>query len=440
MSASGGGASDDKQAATDTTQEPIDLDYPVDPVPRSASRSLLSLTVVLVGFTLFTPTMLAGAQIGASFRFWPLMGVLFLGTLLLGIYVCIIGWIGARTRLTTVMMARYAFGERGAKLASLILGGSQIGWYGVTVATLALVTAQALGIESTPVIWALMIVGSLLMAWTAYVGYDAMYWLSLVSVPLLVALSVWVAIRSFVEVGGSGGLEAVVPQDTMPLTVALTVIVGTFASGGTQAPNWTRFARTPSAGLWSCFAAFFVGQLLMLFCGAMGAFAFGEGDFVIVLFNMGLIVWGLIFLVTNLWTTNDSTAYNFGVAGAELFNSRSRKPWIIGGAVIGTALAITGIYENLLGFLEWLGILVPALGGVIIGVFITEWRRGMPGPETIRPVRWPNLAVYAVASGLAWVSSTFGWFVPPVVAVLAAVGGTLLVHFLAGRRSVSVAE
>ncbi|WP_278258597.1 hypothetical protein [Nocardioides convexus] len=40
----------------------VDPDYPVTPVPAHARKSFLSLAVVLLGFTVFTPTMLAGAQ------------------------------------------------------------------------------------------------------------------------------------------------------------------------------------------------------------------------------------------------------------------------------------------------------------------------------------------------------------------------------------------
>ena len=109
----------------------IDPDYPLTIVPRAARKSLLSLSIVLLGFTVFTPTMLAGAGIAPSFGFGQFLLVATLGSLVLGIYVSAIGGIGARTGLTTVVMSRYAFGDRGSKLVSLLLGGTQIGWYGV---------------------------------------------------------------------------------------------------------------------------------------------------------------------------------------------------------------------------------------------------------------------------------------------------------------------
>jgi cytosine permease len=411
----------------------IDPDYPIDPVPSHARRSLFSLSIVLLGFTFFTPTMLAGAQIGAAFDASRLLWVLLLGATVLGVYVAVIGGIGARTGLTTVMMCRYALGNRGAKLASLLLGGTQVGWYGVTVATLAGLTASALGWEGDGIQTLLMIAGGAVMGVTAYYGYKGMYALSLVSVPLLLVLAGWVTWRSLDEVGGWSGLAAVEPAETMPLAVAVTIVVGTFASGGTQAPNWTRFARTPMAGFWACLVAFMVGELLMLFFGAIGALAFGEGDFVLVLYQLGLVGWGLVFLVANLWTTNDNTAYNFGVAGAEIANSRSKKPFVVGGVVLGTLLAITGIYDNLIQYLVWLGILIPPLGGVVIGDFLARWRGGMPSGTTALPaVEWRNLAVYVVAAVAAWWSSEAGWFIPPVVGIVVAVVGVVVVQ--RGRR------
>ena len=410
----------------------IDPDYPIDPVPQHASKSLFSVAIVLLGFTFFTPTMLAGAQLGAAFDVTSLIWVLVLGSAVLGVYVGVIGGIGARTRLTTVMMCRYTLGHVGAKFASLLLGGTQVGWYGVTVATLAGLTASALDWQGRGTEIALMIAGGAIMGVTAYYGYKGMYALSVVSVPLLLVLAGWVTWRSRDEVGGWSGLTAIEPTETIPLAAAVTIIVGTFASGGTQAPNWTRFARTPSVGFWACIVAFLVGELLMLGFGAIGALSFGEGDFVLVLYQLGLVGWGLVFLVANLWTTNDNTAYNFGVAGAEIANSRSKKPFVIGGVIIGTLLAITGIYDNLIEYLVWLGILIPPLGGIVIGDFLARWRHGLPDTSALPAVEWRNLAVYVVAAVAAWWSNEAEWFIPPVVGAVVAIVGVVAVQW--GRR------
>ncbi len=92
----------------------VDPDYPVTPVPAHARKSFFSVAVVLLGFTVFTPTMLAGAALGPAFSFGDLLLVIAIGSLVLGTYVAVMGWIGARTGLTTVVMARYTLGSRGA--------------------------------------------------------------------------------------------------------------------------------------------------------------------------------------------------------------------------------------------------------------------------------------------------------------------------------------
>ena len=117
-------------------------------MPRHARKTFFSLAVVLLGFTVFTPTMLAGASLGSAFSFGGLLWVILVGSLILGGYVAMMGYVGAKTGLTTVVMARFSFGNRGSTLASLLLGGTQIGWYGVIIGTIGALTASAFGIES----------------------------------------------------------------------------------------------------------------------------------------------------------------------------------------------------------------------------------------------------------------------------------------------------
>ena len=415
---------------TTTPVEVIDPDYPVTPVPRHARKSFVSLAIVLLGFTVFTPTMLAGAQLGAAFTLSELVRVILLGSLVLGVYVAVLGWIGARTGLTTVVMSRYVLGQRGAKLASILLGGTQIGWYGVVIGTIGDLTGQALDWESYPARAAVMVVASVLMCLTACYGYRGMFWVSAVSTPLILILAFWVLLRSLDEVGGWSGLAAIEPSMTMTWSVAITTVVGTFVSAGTQAPNWTRFARTGNQAVLACAIGFLIGNGLMIFFGATGAMTFGEGDFVLVLYNLGLVGWGLFLLFGNLWKSNADTAYAFGVAGAELFEKPSKLPFVIGGSVVGTALALAGVQNHLIDYLVLLGVFIPPLGGVIIGDYLARWRAGMPEGHRLAAFHWVNLGIYVLASALAWIANETGFFVPPVIGVLVALG----LAILAGSR------
>lgn len=417
--------------------KPIDPDYPVSPVPAHARKGFFSLIVVLLGFTIFTPTMLAGAALGKSFGLSDLLLIILLGSLVLGAYVAVMGWIGARTGLTTVVMARYTLGTGGSKLASILLGGTQIGWYGVVIGTIGDLTAQALGWDSFPARAGIMIAVSALMCATACYGYRGMYWVSLVSTPLILILAFWVMFRSLDEVGGWAGLAAIHPTASMSLAAAVTTVVGTFVSAGTQAPNWTRFGRTGGQAVIACLVGFLIGNGLMIFFGAIGAITFGEGDFVLVLYQLGLIGWGLFLLFGNLWKSNADTAYAFGVAGAELFGRPSKIPFVIGGSVIGTVLALVGVHEHLPQYLGLLGTFIPPLGGVIVGDYLARWRRTqMPEGEPLPRFNLVNLGVYAVASALAWVSGLYGIGIPPVIGILAALVLSFLLARLAPRRTV----
>jgi cytosine permease len=94
---------------------------------------------------------------------------------------------------------------------------------------------------------------------------------------------------------------------------------------------------------------------------------------------------------------------------------------VIGGAVIGTALALTGVQNHLVEYLGLLGTFIPPLGGVIIGDFLAHWRRGIPAGTTPPAVRWPNLLAYAAAAVLAWLSGELGVGIPPVIGIVVAI-------------------
>lgn len=264
------------------------------------------------------------------------------------------------------------------------------------------------------------------MCWTALRGYRGMYVASAIATPLALALACWVAVRSIAEVGGVDALLAVEPTEQTTIAVAITTVVGTFVSAGTQVPNWTRFARTPRDAVIACLAACAVGNGLMIVFGAIGAVAFGIGDYVEILYALGLVGAGVLLLFGNLWTTNTDTAYAFGVAGAEMFDRPTKAPFIIGGATIATVLALVGIQNHLVSYLGLLGTFIPPLGGVIIADWLRRWRRGLAALESLPRLDVRNLSAYAVAGAAAYASGELGIGIPPVIGVVVAMALVLL--------------
>lgn len=82
--------------------------------------------------------MWTGGTLGTGLSYDDFFYAVLLGNLILGVYTAFLGYIGAKTCLSTHLLARYLFGTKGSYLPSLLLGGTQVGWFGVGVAMFAL--------------------------------------------------------------------------------------------------------------------------------------------------------------------------------------------------------------------------------------------------------------------------------------------------------------
>lgn len=397
----------------------IDKDYPLDHVPQSARVGLLSLSAVLLGLTFFSPTMVAGGQVAASFGLNKFMWAMILGNLILGLYVAIMSVIGTKTGLTSVLLSRYTLGTGGAKWASFLLGGTQLGWYAVSAAYVAEIFVKAFNMPNSFVFWAIF--WCLVMGFTAVYGFKAMEIVSYVAIPLILILTIWVPILGIKQAGSWAAMAAIPPSgDPMAMTTALTIIVGTFASAGTQVTNWSRFAKNAKISFIAALLAFFFGNGLMIFAGGIGAIAFQQSDIVEVFMQMGIVFFALVILTINIWTTNDAAAYAFGVAGAEFFNKQDKKPFIIGGVLIATVLAVTGAYNFFIPFLVALGIFIPPLGGTIIGDYIFTWKMAVPNLKNMefKTFRIANIAAYLIGTLVAYLTNKYGIGIPPLQGII----------------------
>lgn len=419
------------------TQEVVDKDYPLTHVPQSARKTFFSVAAVLLGVTFFCPTMAAGAQIGAAFRFDELVWVVLIGNLILGVYVAVNCAIGAKTGLTSVMLSRYTLGKAGSKWADFLLGGTQIGWYAYVCAYVGHLYAIGLNIPSAEIGFTLF--WAIVFGITALWGYRAMEKVAYVAVPALLILVAYVPYLAMRDAGGLAGLAAVQPTAEMSVPTAMTVIVGTFASMGTQACNWSRFSKTAKSGFWAGLIAFLIGNIIMMVAGIVGALAYGESDFIIILMNMGITVLALIVMTLNIWTTAHAGAYAWAVAGAEFADKPDKKPFLIGGLVIAIILACTGIYSHLIAFLNLLGIFIPPLGGVMMGDYFFVYKRRLPRVESVhfKTLRYSPVIAYIVGAAAAFLADRFAFGIPPLFGILVAGACMPLCNLLLGKCGIN---
>ena len=398
-------------------------DYPLSEVPKSARKGLLSTSAVLLGFTFFTATMWAGGSLGQAFPIGQLLLIILIGNLLLGAYAASLAYIACKSGLNSVLMGRFCFGEKGSKLSDFILGFTQIGWYAWGTATISLVLVRTTGMPDWLEI-PLMVLFGFGFCITAMIGYKGMDWLSRFAVPAMMLFILISLFTGLVDVRGFAGLSQKTPSENMSVAAAITVIIGTFISGGTQATNWSRFAKTPKIAVIATLAAFFIGNGLMVLTGALGTMIYQQADIVDVLIAQGFVSIAVLMLFLNIWTTQDNTIYNFAVAGCNLLRTEKRRLVTVGGAAIGTVLAVGGMYNLLIPFLVLLGTFIPPMGGVIMADFWLKHKGQYPSLATAQlpDFNRRGLTAYVIGATAAY----FSPLLPPLVGVLVAAGSYAL--------------
>lgn len=396
-------------------------EYEFSSVAPADRRGFPSMLVVMVGFTFFSASMWAGATLGNGLIAGRFLLTVLVGNLLLGVYTGLLAYIAAKTGLSTHLLARQAFGERGAALPSLLLGVTQVGWFGVGVAMFALPVGKLFpGIPHLALLW----VSGALMTLTAYYGIKSLTILSLVAVPAIALLGSASVAKAFAEFGGIATWFAQEPAQAIGFGAAVGICVGSFISGGTLTPDFTRYARTPRIAVSTTVIAFLLGNSLMFLFGAVAAAFYGTNDISEVLMKQGMIGIAVLVLGLNIWTTNDNALYAASLGFATLARWPKRRFVILNG-LVGTLFA-TAAYNHFVPWLNLLNLMLPSIGAILILDFFVVRRGGTQAPNP-RPVHGPAVAAWACG----FVAAKYLPGIAPLNTVLAASAAYLL---LARRR------
>ncbi len=407
-----------------------DVDYTDRAVDRAGRKSNLSMFMVMLGFTFFSASMWVGQQLAAGLDWWGFVWALLLGGLILAAYTGSLGFIGAESGLSLDMLARRSFGAKGSYLPSAMISFTQIGWFGVGLAMFAIPVAKELmGLDVTPdhMPWQgylLVAIAGVLMTASAYFGIKSLTIISYIAVPAVAILGT-VAMILAVRRGDMGLIEQF-SQGTKDLGViaGAGLVVGSFVSGGTATPNFTRFAKNAKVGLWTTVVAFFIGNSLMFLFGAVSSIYAGGNDIFEVMLNLNLFYLAVLVLGLNIWTTNDNALYTGGLGLSNIFGL-SKKTMVIISGIIGTVAAVW-LYWN---FCDWLNVLnctLPPVGIILILHYFMNRKAYAQDTLPEKKVDW--FAIAGVVLG-AVVANLVKWGFPAINGMAVAA-----VCFLIGQK------
>lgn len=402
----------DENKMANTTAK-VDAEYSLEAVPKTAPqrRGFFAMFVVMLGFTFFSASMSVGAQMANGLDLSGFIWAVIIGGIILGAYTGALGYVGSTTGLSMDLLAHRSFGTFGSYLPSAMISFTQIGWFGVGAAMFAYPVSEFFGVNK----WVLIIAVGICMTTSAYFGMKGLEIVSFISVPLITILGIYSMVLA---TNSGGGWSAMFAQNAGSVTLfsAVGMVIGSFVSGGTATPNFTRFSKKTWIAVVTTVVAFFIGNTLMFMFGAVGGAATGRDDIFYVMMAQGLAIPAIIVLGANIWTTNDNALYSSALGLSNISKIRKKPMTLVAGA-IGT-IAADWLYNNFIGWLSFLNATLPPVGAILVlDYFLHKENYG----EGSAPARKVNIgAIVGVVAG-ALVANLLKWGIAAINAMVVAI-------------------
>lgn len=392
--------------------EKIDKEFSFQAVPLEYRKSFLQILAVMVALTFFSASMWAGGTLGVGLTFSQFLFIVLAGNFILGLYTGALAYIAAKTGLSTHLLTRYSFGEKGSYLSSLMLGFTQVGWFGVGIAMFALPVQKVTGVN----VYILIVISGILMTLTAIYGIKALALLGMVAVPAILILGSISVFRATETAGGIEGLFAYEPTEMIGFAAALAICIGSFISAGTLTPDFVRFANTSKSAVTATVIAFFLGNSLMFLFGAVGAIAFGVADISDVMVLQGLIIPAVIVLGLNIWTTNENALYASSLGFANI-TKLPRNAMVVFNGTVGTLLALW-LYNHFTDYLTLLSSTLPCIGAIVLVDYflLNKGKYRAYEAMTFKEINWVAIVAWIVGA----LAGNFGPGIAPINALLGA--------------------
>lgn len=378
----------------------------------------------MVGFSL--PTFLTGLEVFAGLSPVNAIWALFWGSLIVTFVGCITGYIGAANRMSSYLLVRVAFGDKGAAFVNIAFAVSLMGWFGLNINlfmdTVGRLAADMWGVHIPKIM--LAILASFCMTLTTLVGFKAINFLSALLIPILVIVTALFTKSAFANHSLSDFFAMDAParaigENAMTIGDGISWVVGAIIIGAIILPDITRFIRETSGAVYTAIICYLIVQLLVMFAAGLAGASSGvfesyfdaEGvsrtDVILkLMLDVNLGIGAFIIIIAGSWVLNSLNLYSTVLSTKATFPNLNTKWLTISLGIIGVVAALLNILGAFEIFLWYLSIIfIPVAGVLIIDRFF------------IRPKAY-NLETLSDNDSLN-VPAFTAWVIGAVVAILA---------------------
>ena len=326
---------------------------------------LIALIIAGTGLTL--PILFLGSEVALAVGFKKALWAFGISTLVLTVMCMATTVIGNRSRLSTYMIMHFSFGKQGAKIMNFIFGITLLGWFSVALELLAIAVKDTalqtlkINLLEWPII---IIVGALIITTTIY-GIKSLERLANFAVPILTIFLSYVVYKSMQGTSFQEILNYVPAEPTMTLFEATSILVGSSILFPVLMADFSRFIYNDKQSLIAVLGIT-IGFPIALLFSAIPSIQTGEVDIIKVMENLDLAVPAFVLLFVSTWIGNASNLYSTTLTFSTIKTDWTFTRMVIAAGIVGICAALLGFSDYLFDFLNFLGILAPAISSIYI--------------------------------------------------------------------------
>lgn len=350
-------------------------EYENQPIPASARRNTFSIAAIWIAYPLVITPGVVGALLVLGMGFTRALWAILIGNLIQLVYVGLLGMLGAKQGINFAMQAEITYGQQGAKIISMLLATTLLGWVSVQNGIIGQFMVEGFHYSY----WPLALIAGFFILLITYFGIKGLFWISLISTPLYIIAASIILYDFSLYADWSRIFNFPAPTQTsdwISMGMGISLTVANFVDGGTVNADYCRWAKKPINAWVATFCAFPCANTIAMLMGGILVAAYATpGSSVFHNINMFTFflqkdsylfaVFAVIFLFCNMGSVCAHTLYNSAISWSHLTHKHFR--WVvITLGILSTLVAVSGIWHYLNDWLEILGIAIPPIGAVII--------------------------------------------------------------------------